>query len=570
MRLSNIKRVLAGMLSIMVCISVVPVKGKVVQAEDVRNIEQVQVQDNIAEQVNGSAGGNTDGNTDGNTGCVHQYSDEMTVDRDATCTQEGIQSIHCTICGEPKEGTEEKIPLKEHIYDEWTIVERPTYDTEGKREQNCTVCGYVNTGTIEKLTGVWKRNNIGWWYGLSDGSYFTNCRKMINGAMYVFDNRGYMQTGWVLQGGKWSYHTSSGAALIGWQWLGGKWYYMNAEGIMITGWQYVGNQWYYLNASGTMLTGWQYLGGKWYYLNGSGAMQTSWQSIGRKWYYMAESGAMTTGWQYVGNTWYYMNGSGAMLTGWQWLGGRWYYLDRSGAMKTGWQSIGGKWYYMAESGAMMTGWQYLGNKWYYMNSSGAMLTGWQHLGNKWYYLNGSGAMLTGWQSIGGSWYYFYGENDSNRGNGDGWGTMAVNKVIDGWRIYESGKAFPEGQIEGKIEQIKAYVGVPYRLGGSSPSGWDCSGFTKWALNFLGVKIPSVSSLQALGGTAVDKNNMNAWKPGDILVYKSGSRVNHVALYLGDGLLMHALSAKYGTLIQDVLYYEKWDKKNHLADVRRYL
>lgn len=179
-------------------------------------------------------------------------------------------------------------------------------------------------------------------------------------------------------------------------------------------------------------------------------------------------------------------------------------------------------------------------------------------------------MQTGWQRIGGNWYYFYCENDSNRGSGDAWGTMAVNKVIDGWAVYESGKAFPEGQIEGKIEQIKSYVGVPYKSGGCSPSGWDCSGFTKWALKFLGVDIPSTSAPQAAGGIAVDKNNMSAWKPGDILVYKSGSRVNHVALYLGDGLLMHALNAKYGTLMQDVFYYEKWDTKNHLSNVRRYL
>ena len=259
-----------------------------------------------------------------------------------------------------------------------------------------------------------------------------------------------------------------------------------------------------------------------------------------------------------------------MLTGWQWLGGKWYYMTESGAMTTGWQRVGGQWYYMTESGTMTTGWQYVGDNWYYLNGSGAMLTGWQWLGGKWYYLNGSGAMQTGWQSIGGSWYYFYGENDSNRGNGDGWGTMAVNKVIDGWAVYESGKAFPEGQIEGKIEQIKSYVGVPYKSGGCSPSGWDCSGFTKWALKFLGVDIPSTSAPQAAGGIAVDKNNMSAWKPGDILVYKSGSRVNHVALYLGDGLLMHALNAKYGTLMQDVFYYEKWDTKNHLSNVRRYL
>ena len=404
MKLKNISGAFAGVVLAMACVLSIPVNGEIVNAEEGQIVER----DN---NLKGNSGEETIGTTLAReTECVHQYAGEMIVDKEATCTEEGIQSIHCIICGESKEGSEERIPLKEHTYGEWIVVEKPTYDSEGKQEQKCVDCGHINIRSIEKLKGVWKRNKIGWWYELSDGSYFTSCWKMINGVMYVFDSRGYMQTGWVLQDSKWSYHTSGGAALKGWQWLGGKWYY----------------------------------------------------------------------------------------------------------------------------------------------------------------LNGSGAMQTGWQSIGGSWYYFYGENDSNRGNGDGWGTMAVNKVIDGWAVYESGKAFPEGQIEGKIEQIKSYVGVPYKSGGCSPSGWDCSGFTKWALKFLGVDIPSTSAPQAAGGIAVDKNNMSAWKPGDILVYKSGSRVNHVALYLGDGLLMHALNAKYGTLMQDVFYYEKWDTKNHLSNVRRYL
>ena len=444
MKLKNISGAFAGVVLAMACVLSIPVNGEIVNAEEGQIVER----DN---NLKGNSGEETIGTTLAReTECVHQYAGEMIVDKEATCTEEGIQSIHCIICGESKEGSEERIPLKEHTYGEWIVVEKPTYDSEGKQEQKCVDCGHINIRSIEKLKGVWKRNKIGWWYELSDGSYFTSCRKMINGVMYVFDSRGYMQTGWVLQDSKWSYHTSGGAALKGWQWLGGKWYYLNEDGIM------------------------------------------------------------TTGWQYVGDNWYYLNGSGAMLTGWQWLGG------------------------------------------------------------KWYYLNGSGAMQTGWQSIGGSWYYFYGENDSNRGNGDGWGAMAVNKVIDGWMVYESGKAFPEGQIEGKIEQIKSYVGVPYKSGGCSPSGWDCSGFTKWALKFLGVDIPSTSAPQAAGGIAIDKNNMSAWKPGDILVYKSGSRVNHVALYLGEGLLMHALSTRYDTLIQDVHYYERWDSKNNLAGVRRYL
>ena len=67
-----------------------------------------------------------------------------------------------------------------------------------------------------------------------------------------------------------------------------------------------------------------------------------------------------------------------------------------------------------------------------------------------------------------------------------------------------------------------------------------------------------------------KEDMDQWKPGDILVYSSGTSYNHVALYLGDGLLMHALNAKYGTLIQGVDVYENMDKSNSLALVRRYL
>ena len=79
-----------------------------------------------------------------------------------------------------------------------------------------------------------------------------------------------------------------------------------------------------------------------------------------------------------------------------------------------------------------------------------------------------------------------------------------------------------------------------------------------------------TTLQAAGGTNIDKNHMELWKPGDVLVYQSGSSFTHVALYLGDGMLMHAINPKYGTMIQGVTYYEQWDGGNHLALVRRYL
>ena len=127
----------------------------------------------------------------------------------------------------------------------------------------------------------------------------------------------------------------------------------------------------------------------------------------------------------------------------------------------------------------------------------------------------------------------------------------------------------QGEVQNYINFIKKYVYVKYRSGGTSPSGWDCSGFTQWAMKQMGIKISGLAADQAKGGIAINVKDRSKWKPGDILVYSSGGRVNHVALYLGNNQLMHALNAKYGTVIHDVDYYEKWDKKNTLTGVRRY-
>ena len=195
-----------------------------------------------------------------------------------------------------------------------------------------------------------------------------------------------------------------------------------------------------------------------------------------------------------------------------------------------------------------------------------MASNWLLLEEGWYYLGADGARKTGWQMIGGSWYYFYQKDDPNGGI---YGVMATSGIIDGWKITESGVAVYD--IQGKIEEIKKYITVPYVYGGTTTSGWDCSGFTQWALYYLGgVTIPRTTTQQAVGGVNIYKDDMSVWKPGDVLVYSSRGSYTHVALYLGDGMLMHALNYKYGTLIQGVEYYEQWDSGNVLALVRRYL
>ena len=381
----------------------------------------------------------------------------------------------------------------------------------------------------------------------------------------------------------------------GWNLEGNVWYYYNTDGTQKTGWLRYNNNWYYLDAAnaGAMLTDCKkYIDGATYSFDTTGIMQTDWIKKAEGWYWTNSSGIMQTGWQLIGGVWYYLdennttypglmaanqkctingarysfNASGAMQTGWIQSAEGWYYANENGVIVSGWKKIGRTWYYLnpEKAGIMSTGWIRLGNNWYWLDNSGAMKTGW----NNGYYLGSDGAMRTGWQLIDNKWYYFYKANDPNTSEYKE-GLMATNTEIDGWTIGNSGVAVES--IEKKIEEIKKYVTTPYLYGGTTTKGWDCSGFTQWALKYLGITIPRSSYDQATGGIAISKKDKSLWKSGDILLYadKSGS-ISHVALYLGDGMLMHALNSKYGTLIQGVDYYETWDKGNSLVGVRRYL
>ncbi len=128
-------------------------------------------------------------------------------------------------------------------------------------------------------------------------------------------------------------------------------------------------------------------------------------------------------------------------------------------------------------------------------------------------------------------------------------------------------------VSGNLSSVTQYQGVPYIGGGTSTRGWDCSGFTQWVMkNYFCVSIPKAASAQGNGGTSISVSDRASWKPGDILCYTyrgGGSTIRHVALYLGNGKMMHALNEKYDTIIQDVDYYERWDPKTSLRSVKRY-
>jgi cell wall-associated NlpC family hydrolase len=90
------------------------------------------------------------------------------------------------------------------------------------------------------------------------------------------------------------------------------------------------------------------------------------------------------------------------------------------------------------------------------------------------------------------------------------------------------------QAQTAVSQALSEVGVPYKWGGESTSGFDCSGLVQYAYGKAGVTLPRVAADQAKQGVAVTPANAQA---GDLLFF--GSPVDHVGIYLGNGQMVDA-------------------------------
>ncbi len=89
----------------------------------------------------------------------------------------------------------------------------------------------------------------------------------------------------------------------------------------------------------------------------------------------------------------------------------------------------------------------------------------------------------------------------------------------------------------------AYTGIgsPYVWGGTTPNGWDCSGFTQWVYAQAGISIPRVNAWTAMKPTSTPQ-------PGDLVMQNGGA---HVGIYVGNGMMISALNPSQGTLLHSV-------------------
>lgn len=90
-------------------------------------------------------------------------------------------------------------------------------------------------------------------------------------------------------------------------------------------------------------------------------------------------------------------------------------------------------------------------------------------------------------------------------------------------------------LRGKVlDYAKQFLGVPYRWGGTSPSGFDCSGLLQYTMGKFGIRIPRVSYQQATIGK---RTSISQLQPGDFVAF--GNSVHHIAFYLGNGMILEA-------------------------------
>ncbi len=119
-------------------------------------------------------------------------------------------------------------------------------------------------------------------------------------------------------------------------------------------------------------------------------------------------------------------------------------------------------------------------------------------------------------------------NDSSNSNSS---SSSSNSSSSSSSSSSSNVSYNASKSNGIVGYAQGFHGVPYVYGGSTPAGFDCSGFTSYVYRAFGVSLPRTSGAQASCGRAVSASEA---KPGDLVVMPG-----HVGIYAGNGMMVHA-------------------------------
>ena len=124
-----------------------------------------------------------------------------------------------------------------------------------------------------------------------------------------------------------------------------------------------------------------------------------------------------------------------------------------------------------------------------------------------------------------------GEPVAVEGRRDGWARIQTAYDYFGW-VREHELAGAEGDT---VEQARRYLGTPYRWGGMTERGIDCSGLVHMSYRWLGRLVPRDADQQEAAGTSIGEDEL---EPGDLITY-GGDEATHIAFWLGEGRILHS-------------------------------
>ncbi len=104
-----------------------------------------------------------------------------------------------------------------------------------------------------------------------------------------------------------------------------------------------------------------------------------------------------------------------------------------------------------------------------------------------------------------------------------------------------------------VAYAKQLTGTPYKRGGTTKSGFDCSGFTMHVYNHFKITLPRTAESQTSKGTVVSKSNLRI---GDLVFF--GSTISHVGIYVGDGQFIHSPKPGSSVKIMELKYMPNYN------------